>query len=153
MHIFCTSAEAIVLLAGEQGDGPLRFYSEGGALPGVSLTVQQRVPIHEQIVSQVKSIFGHVTAQHIDIDQRFVELIKASPEREVSLYIGRIKGIDPNTVNKWSTMPELLRSMGRDRSRIAYTKAWQVYCGVLSENVSVIETDNLEKYIGFKPEQ
>ena len=72
-------------------------------------------------------------------------------KRDGSMYVARLTA-DPSSIESmpwrtWETLPSLIRSMPKDRNRLAYLKAWQVLTGALDESTKALDVNEVIKHL------
>ncbi|MFK7872914.1 MAG: hypothetical protein AB8C84_07035 [Oligoflexales bacterium] len=131
---FCKTQSAVLLL-GVEIEGVLRFPSapvirRAGRTPVVELFVEYA---KTTINSELRGIDIHYWHQ-------FSETVMLYGE-EQTLCVARILPEQKNICQDWVTMPNLIRSLPKDRSRLPWLKAWQVYAGGYDQECRAVEAD------------
>ena len=154
MLLTCKTNHAVILVGGKFERGLWRFLDAGQPLtPGVPFAVEPLRPINEQIMTAARLADSGLEGLAIHIDQSFTEILTPSVGLEVTLFIGNLPSQrgDEAFTRPWRTMPELLRAMPKSRARLAYLKAWQVFSGAASEEISAVEFNDLGEIQKFMP--
>lgn len=143
----CSTSVAIVLLGVMDERGIMRFPVDAPETPGLMFQPETLKPINEQIFDRIEREVLSRDPGLIDICQEYSCEVTLSDSRQATLYLATMKFQEKNAANQWDTMPELLRAMPKSRNRLAYLKAWQVLTGAMSENIKVIEQEEMARHI------
>jgi hypothetical protein len=147
MHIYCKTPKAIVLVGCESEEGPMRFPTEGGELPGLHIDVDSSQPINEQLIKRVVAYLALPRLSgHVEINQDFSDVLD-NQGVPTTLFLATIHARHASGKLEWPTMPTLLRGMPSDRRRLPYLKAWQVLTGALSANTKAIDLEEALKHL------
>lgn len=148
MHLFCKTDEAILLLGCESEIGPMRFPSESQDLPGLRIKVDPRMPITEQLLAKAAEYIGiEKVKRHVDIVQEHCETFAIEGGKEITLFVGTMHFRHRVAQHSWATMPDLLKAMPKNRTRLPYLKAWQVLTGALTANVKAVDLEEALKHL------
>lgn len=153
LHVQCNTDQAIFLLAVQCPDGLLRFPNDETQWPGLHLSVQPLLGINEQLVTRAQQELSPELAAKISIWQNYSDLIRGSNEEQITFYVGILRP-EAETLNalpkpwqEWRTLPDLIRSLPKDRTRLTYLKAWQVLTGALEETTKALDVDEVARYL------
>lgn len=153
--INCPTTWAVALLAlrSASGQGPFRILTTGNFPPGLLFTPVPLLPLAEQFQAQVHKFHPQLQLARVEWRSDYRDHIAweapAGSAGEATLYIGS-GTVTEATETAWQTLPtlpELLRSMPKDRSRLGFMKALQVLAGGLEQQLRAIETRDLPKSI------
>ena len=125
----------------------MRFPTISPALPGIPIDVRMNMPINEQLAYCASEYLGHgaLLASHIDVAQDFVEIFPGEDGSSMSLYVASLHFRHGISDLSWPTMPQLLRTMPSNRTRLPYLKAWQLLLGGMSGDTKVVEVEDMLK--------
>ena len=151
LHIQCETPEATLLLAVKSPDGVLRFPNDETQWPGLSLKVNILLNINSQLMERSRQEFNDPTLR-IDIWQDYsAQIFDSTGAAVTTLYVAKYSPSDEVQAKlpfqKWETLPALIRSLPKDRNRLAYLKAWQVLSGGLEENTKALDVDEVSRYL------
>lgn len=151
LHVQCSTDEAILLVAVNCPDGLLRFPNDGSPWPGLSLQVQPLLGINEQLIRRSQDELGSALTAKLNIWQEYSDVIREANEDRATLYVAMIRPEAHEIENKpwkeWRTLPDLIRTLPKDRTRLAYLKAWQVLTGALEESTKALDVDEVARYL------
>ena len=149
MHIYCPTEHAILLLGFPDHQGVLSFPTQNTVIPGILLPVKPLTPINDQIISFVFNHWDQATGKNLHLWQNFSSSISLGEKKEATLYVGRVDETFSATRDKqgssfsWSTLPQILKALPKDKSRLPYIKAFQVLTGALTLTTRAVDlTDN-----------
>ena len=148
MHIYSKTKRALLLLGVPSERGVLSFPStvppKEGPHPGLLLDCDLQLPINPQLIDAAElylqeeglGIKMHIWQDYSD------HLLLASGEK-VTVYIARLDRTieDASSQGVMRTMPEWIRGLPKDRSRLLYVRALQVLSGGLTQETKVVELD------------
>jgi len=144
MHIYCETERAIILIGLKDVDGVFRFPTDGEGLHGLMHSVKARTPIVPQIVERVESFFAKTFAGGaVDITPDFAGKCVLASGETVTLYAGVLRDETLKAEQSWQTLPAVLRNMPKDKNRVAYLLALQVFAGTGQESVKAVASENL----------
>lgn len=151
LHIYCNTPVAVFLCGLRDTTGVLRFPPVEGDVPGLSFETRPRTPINEQLIDQLKETLARETGAsaenlELDINQEYSDTVDLPDGRQGTLYVAIGSGVEGP--ESWPRLPDLLRAMPADRSRVPYLRAWQVLTGGLKLNTKALETEDIEKLAG-----
>lgn len=152
LHIHCDTATATLLLAVECEDKLLRFPNDQNGWPGLTVKVDPMLGINGQLLERVKAEPGLMHTPPVSIWQEYSARLEPSPGRDIStLYVAVVRpgsmALQSMPWTQWQTLPEIIRSLPKDRNRLAYLKAWQVLSGALTETTKALDIDEVSRYI------
>ena len=137
MHVYCPTNKVIVLVGFLNSDGVLVFPSQNVNFPGLHFENKALVPIHDQILAYIEQ-FCSLTHVKFELDATFAETLRIENE-DATLYFGLVKNFEGLLPRYVHTLPGLIRTMSKDRSRLAYLKAWQSLTGSREQNIRAVE--------------
>jgi hypothetical protein len=144
MHIYCETERAIILIGLKDVNGVFRFPTDAEGLHGIMLSAKVRTPIVAQIVERVESYFSKTFAGGaVDITPDFAGKCTLSSGESVTLYAGVLRDDSLKADESWQTLPAVLRNMPKDKNRVAYLLALQVFAGTGQESVKAVASENL----------
>ncbi len=151
LHVQCETPTATLLVAVADPQGILRFPNDPLLWPGLTLTVNVMLGINSQLKDRATKDLGEA-GNHIEIWQEYSSpLLGSSGVAESTLYVSRLA--DDKSQNSlietklWPTLPELIRTLPKDRNRLAYLKAWQVLSGGLQESTKALDVEEVVKHL------
>lgn len=151
LHVQCSTDEAVLLVAVNCPDGLLRFPNDASPWPGLSLKVQPLLGINEQLIRRSQAELGPDLTAKLNIWQDYSDMIREGNEDRATLYVAIVRPDSQELENKpwkdWRTLPDLIRSLPKDRTRLAYLKAWQVLTGALEESTKALDVDEVARYL------
>ena len=151
LHIHCSTEEAILLVAVACPDGLLRFPNDASQWPGLSLNVQPLLGINEQLIRRAQEEIGAALTAKLNIWQEYSDVMRVDNHDRATLYVAIVRpeaqDLEGKTWNNWRTLPDLIRSLPKDRTRLAYLKAWQVLTGALEESTKALDVDEVARYL------
>lgn len=151
LHVHCSTDEAIFLVAVSCPDGLLRFPNDDTAWPGLGFHVEPLVGINEQLFKRAAAELGNGLAPKIAIWQEYSDVIKVNGEDHTTLYVGILRPssqeLETTPWQTWRTLPDMIRSLPKDRTRLAYLKAWQVLTGALEESTKALDVDEVARFL------
>lgn len=151
LHVHCSTDQAVLLAAVACPDGLLRFPNDEIPWPGLGVNVKPLVGINEQLLDRAKEVFGPALASQLSIWQDYSDMIRVKDEDLATLYVAILRP-SPDQLESlpwqtWRTLPDLIRSLPKDRTRLAYLKAWQVLTGALEETTKALDVDEVARYL------
>lgn len=134
MAVLCSTDRALALFGIACNDGILYFPVDPKAeLPGILIDVQREKSITPQLEACIRKELGEELSQ---------DEIKTWPEHGETMHDSRgnlltvfVSLITPNSEElpepkeHWHKMPDIIRSLPRDRKRVTYMRAWQILVG------------------------
>lgn len=153
LHVQCNTDQAILLLAIQCPDGLLRFPNDEAPLPGLRLKVQPQLGINEQLIARAQQDLTPALASQISIWQNYSDVVTTSSQESVTFYVGILRPTSEtldtfkSDWKEWRTLPDLIRSLPKDRTRLTYLKAWQVLTGALEETTKALDVDEVARYL------
>ncbi|MEZ4741581.1 MAG: hypothetical protein R3B45_03905 [Bdellovibrionota bacterium] len=141
MHIRCKTEQAILLLGVESKKGFLVFPSNSSKFPGMLFTPEGGKAILEQLDIYASEILTSELAQgELEICDRYFDIVTLDDGSEATLYLATVRNRPELIQNSWSSLPEQLRKMPKDKGRLPFLRAWQVLTGALDLNTKAVET-------------
>lgn len=149
-HIQCETGEAVLLVAVRCSDNILRFPNDESKWPGLSFQVNQLLPINPQLIERAQSELGP-KAQGISIWQEYsaqmLEGVSPIATLYVAMYEPTPEDLADLPTSSWATLPALIRTLAKDRNRLAYLKAWQILSGGLEESTKALDVNEVARYL------
>lgn len=146
-QIYCKTDLAVLLAAVADAKGVLRFpTTEGAALPGLYVDVAPLIPIYEQLKRGASSALGLDVSRNLRIWDEFADEVPLVDGRVATLYVGLLEGMTTDVAARWPVMPDLLRRMDKNRSRLPVLRAWQILQGGLKLDTKAVEAGEVAKY-------
>ena len=145
LHVHCKTPEARLLIAVSDKKGVFRFpVNADQIVPGLKIAVELGAPIGPQLVEVAEQYFKQQgLGLNVNIEQSYLETIETDVGA-VTVYAGSLdKNSDFKAPDEWPTLPELLRKMPKDKNRMAYLKALQVFSGAHTEKIKAVESKDL----------
>lgn len=141
----CKTPYALLLLGCESDIGPMRFPCDPSDGYGLQIEVEAARSINEQLIERTVNFFKlESIRRHVHLHQDYSCEATLPDGKLVTVYVATISGRHRLAKDEWSTMPELLKKMPKDRNRLAYLKAWQVISGVAQELIKAVELEDLD---------
>jgi hypothetical protein len=164
MLIHCNTPTAIILIPLRSAQGTWIFPSHPGPWAGLRLDVAPLQPVIPQIQDLASRCLGvKLQTAGYEVSPGFQEPVEL-PSGPATLYVVRpsvadkplidaesvITGSVTNAHNqdssiRFATLPEWLSRMPATRQRLAWLRAWQVYQGMLEDQVKAVELDEAIK--------
>ncbi len=147
--INCDTPHATLLLAVECEDGLLRFPNDASFWPGLGFKVDMMLPINEQLQSAAKKYIEDQWPK-VSIWQEYSSLLQHDGVMDSTLYVAKIRpdySLLPSAWQSWQTLPALIRTLPKDRNRLAFLKAWQVLSGGLEESTKALDVAEVAKHL------
>ena len=146
--MYSKTNQVVLLLGVPSSQGVLSFPStvpaQEGQLPGLLFTCNGQLPINPQLVEQAESYLreeGLGIKMHIWQD--YSDTLKLASGETATVFIARLdRALSDNSMKQgMKTMPEWIRALPKDRSRLLYVRALQVLSGGLTQETKVVELD------------
>lgn len=152
LHIHCNTEKATLLLAVECEDKVLRFPNDRVAWPGLTLKVDPLLGINSQLMERSKAEPGLAHLPPIEIWQEYSAVLNgSSPAEPSTLYVAIVRpspmSLQTMPWATWETLPAIIRTLDKDRNRLAYLKAWQILSGALTETTKALDIDEVARHI------
>ncbi len=146
MHLKAKTPYALLLVGCHFHDGPMRFPSEDPEFPGLLIAIDDGLTVNEHLIIGAQKVLGpELTGKQIEIHQEFDAPVGLKSGHCATLYLATVSAEHKLGSKDWSTMPDLIRGMPKNRGRLAYLRAWQVLGGALEDNVKAFEIDEIAK--------
>lgn len=138
--IKCTTDHAVLLAGCTDSKGILRFYSEDQAYPGIHITVDSNIAVHDLLEKVLlEKVSKKVTK--FELNHSYTTKLE-TPKGEATLFTGKFFLPDMEKVDLQS-LPEILRAMPKTKTRVAYLRIWQAISGGLTDNIKAVENASL----------
>lgn len=145
--IYCKTDHAVLLLAVRDERGVLRFpSSQGATIPGLHMPVRPLMPIQAQLTAAASDCVERDVALHFRLCDEFADEIRLPDGREATLYVANLEEPRVTAPSSWPVMPDILRSLPRDKSRVPYLRAWQILQGGLQLNTIAVDAEEVKKH-------
>jgi hypothetical protein len=160
MIVHCKTDRAIVLVPMDDGNGLWIFPSDESPWAGLHLDVVPMTPILPQIATMIQERLGFdMERSGYKVCLDFEDIVTLDDQTEVTVYVVQaqklvpassltpgISGRPPRPL-RLATLPEWLGRLPRTRQRLAWLRAWQIYQGVLAQNVKAVEASEVLKAV------
>lgn len=141
MHLYCPTDTAILLLATKDEGGVMRF-------PPIEIAARPLVSIDEQIVQAASAALGLDLTLKIRIEQQYADEMTRADGTVTTVYLATVSdGVAPPAKKEWPTLPDLLRSLPKDRSRLPFMRAWQILTGGLTLNTKAVDMNEAKEHL------
>ena len=174
MIVNCKTDRAVVLVPMDGGNGVWMFPSDASPWAGLHLKVAPLSPIVPQIAEMVRDRLGFdMERAGYEVCQDFADIVMLDhgEDREtngdrsenitlsvtpsITLYALQPRELvpaslipgDPDRPLRLATLPDWLGRLPRTRQRLAWLRAWQIYQGILTQNVKAVEAAEVLKAI------
>ncbi|MCX6118803.1 MAG: hypothetical protein NT027_14780 [Proteobacteria bacterium] len=156
LHLYCNTPYATVLIAVPVNEAPLKFPNDASFWPGIGFKVDPLLSINDQILLAIHKVLPS-SGLKVHIWQEYSDLLQREGVMDSTLYVARIDEPGSQQLDQpkpsfgetqtWSTLPDLIRTLPKDRNRLAYLKAWQVLSGALEENTKALDVAEVVKHL------
>ena len=145
----CRTESAIFLVAVPDEDGVLRFPSDFSHpfLHGLHHLLKPLLPVEPQLIDVACQGLGPNYGPYIQIYGDFSDQISLSGDTQTTLFVGRLAHPEFRAPKTWLSLPDILRSMGKDRRRVAYMRALQVLTGALSLETKAVDVEEVARHL------
>ena len=140
---YCKTDLAFFMVGIKDEKGVMRFPDDKNVRPGIFIEVKPLIPINELMVDGLKRVLGPDWKPDFNICQELSEEIELEDGRSATVYVGTVPDHSFQAPGDWPSMPDILRSMPKNKGRISYLKAWQVLTGGLTINTKVLEAEEV----------
>jgi hypothetical protein len=153
MHIHADTEWAVILIGCADAQNVLRFPVEEG-LPGLLLDCRLSGALLTDVVqarwvtwlrNQIPSEQIHEFLQ-IDIIPNYKTSIRLANGQAGTLYLAKARKAPPVAATL-PNLPDILRSMPKDGSRMPVVRAWQVFAGALAEETNAVVGEQFTKVL------
>ena len=148
MAIHCDTSHAVVLVGARFERGLLRFFDCGNPeIPGVVVQINPKDKVEIQLSRAIRTLIPTVSKIHIF--DSFAEHLEGASEPS-TLFLAQVVDNDEVSaadLKSWRTMPDILGKMAKNRCRLGYLKAWQIFSGAAEESITAIKLGDLEKLL------
>jgi hypothetical protein len=144
----CPTDVAVLLAAVPDANGVLRLPTSGDATaPGLHVRVQPLAPIAAQLVEAAAAAIdlGPAAGMALSLVDGFADPVTLANGEAATLYVGRVSPGAATAPASWPSVPDLLRAMAKNRSRVPYLRAWQVLAGGLDDSVKALDAAEVAK--------
>lgn len=150
LHIHCDTPHATLLIAVQCADQLLRFPNDGSFWPGIGFKVDPVLGINEQLMSAASIHLG-VIGKDLSIWQEYSAVLEHVGVMSSTLYVSKVVPKDfsvlPSAWDSWQTLPVLIRTLPKDRNRLAFLRAWQVLSGGLEESTKALDVEEVARHL------
>ena len=150
VHIHCPTDMAVLVLAVSCPDGLLRFPNDDSPLPGLLIKSKPMALINDLLAECAHQVVP-AAGSTLHIWQDYRGGLKLADNTDATMYVARLTvgadAIKDLPWPTWATLPNLIRSMPKDRNRLAYLKAWQVLTGALDESTKALDVNEVVKHL------
>lgn len=147
LPIYCKTERAVLVLGVFDERKVMYFVNDDLPSPGINLEISGTTPMNQLIAERIMDQFGG--SADFNIYQEFQEVFADEDGIETTLFLGELT-TEGRVDSEWPTMPEILRSMPKNKSRVAYLKAWQVLTGGLQLNTKAVEVSEVKKALNIE---
>ncbi len=156
MLIHCKTDHAIILVPLDSGDGLWMFPSDPGPWAGLRMTVKPLMPIVPQIDAMIQTRLAFDIKQSgYHVCPEFEDIVMLDANTPATLYAvqaSTLKSTESIPVNpdrplRLATLPDWLGRLPHERQRLSWLRAWQIYQGVLVQNVKAVEATEVLKVL------
>ena len=145
----CQTNQALLLVALADAEGVLRFPSDFSheTFYGLHVSIKPLLPVAAQILEAASHALGFDVSRTLDLCQEFADEIPLSHEMKATVFVGLVTHPEFKAPAQWLCLPDILRSMPRDRRRLPYLRALQILTGALSLNTKAVDLDEVAKHL------
>jgi len=145
----CRTESAIFLVAVPDEDGVLRFPSDFSHpfLYGFHHLIKPLLPVEPQLIEVACQGIGQNYGAFMQVYEDFADQISLTGDTQVTLFVGRLAHPEFRAPKTWLSLPDILRSMGKDRRRVAYMRALQVLTGALSLETKAVDVEEVARHL------
>jgi|GEM_PF-1141690 len=155
MLAYCQTPKTVVMATVTGSDGIVRMLADDINQPGLIFEPKPLQPIVEQITTQLQSRSDvREDSLRFHIRANYTDELTLSDGVTATLYIATatasqksLSGIEGGDGSSWRSIPDVLRSMPQNRSRLVYLRAWQVLLGALEDGVKAIDFDEAMRHL------
>lgn len=134
--------EKVIVLAGFLDEKKtFLFPSDNVALPGLHFQNKPLHPISDQISERIKE-HCQIAQISFELNMSFADTFSFQGE-EYTLYLGTVLHEESLLPRYLHTLPYLMKSMSKDRSRLPYLRTLQILAGAHLEEIQVGEDSRL----------
>ena len=148
MHIYSKTEQVIFLLGIPSSKGtlvfPSNFKMNGQEYPGLLFSCNRQLPINPQLIDYAESFLNiKGLGLKIYIWQTYSDTFSFDHGSTATVYMAKLDAPTQSAPlgDEMKTMPQWLRLFPRDRSRLLYVRALQVFSGGLTQETKVVEID------------
>ncbi len=149
-RLYCPTEHAILLVGVPDAIGVLRFpvTPDYGPAPGLHFAPRPLVSIDQQLVAEASRALGTDVALKLDLVQEFADELTLANGAKATIYLGTlVKDAGIAAAADWRSLPDLMRSMAKDRGRLPYLRAWQIMTGGLQLNTKALDLDVVKNHL------
>ncbi len=148
MLVNCKTDRALILVPLDGGNGLWMFPSDPGPWAGLHLQVQPLMPILPQIADMIRSRLGFaLEPAGYQVCPDFEDIVMLESKIPATLYVVQSENLkptgiipaDPSRPLRLATLPEWLGRLPQERQRLSWLRAWQIYQGILVQNIKAVE--------------
>ena len=145
----CQTDQALLLVALADAEGVLRFPSDFSheTFYGLHVNIKPLLPVAPQILEAASQALGFDVSLTMDLCQEFADEIPLSHETKTTVFVGLVTHPEFKAPTQWLCLPDMLRSMPKDRRRLPYLRALQILTGALSLNTKAVDLVEVAKHL------
>jgi hypothetical protein len=145
----CRTDHGIFLVAAPDDEGVLRFPSDFSHpfLYGLHIQIVPLMPVEPQLTNVARQGLGFDFGPFLQIFEDFSDQLSLTPDAQTTLFVGRLAHPEFRAPKTWLSLPDILRSMGKDRRRVAYMRALQVLTGALTLETKAFDIEEVAKHL------
>jgi hypothetical protein len=145
----CPTDHGIFLVAVTDEDGVLRFPSDFSHpfLYGLHIQVRPLLPVEPQLFDLARENIGTDLGAFLRVYEDFSDQLALTEDAKTTLFVGRLAHPEFRAPKTWLSLPDILRSMGKDRRRVAYMRALQVLTGALSQETKAVDVEEVARHL------
>lgn len=145
----CRTESAVFLVAVPDEASVLRFPSDfsHAVLHGLHTQIKPLLPVGPQLMDVAIQGIGSNFGAYLQVFEDFSDQIPLTADVQTTLFVGRITHPEFRAPKTWLSLPDILRSMGKDRRRVAYMRALQVLTGALSLETKAVDVEEVARHL------
>ena len=132
---------ARVLIYTTTKDKIFKFYVKADRLPSLKVELDDITRYQQHIIQKVCTELQLTETNRLSLvcHNQFCQQIKVEPEQNEWLYLLKVEPEKIVSQFQLLSMPEVLRTMEKNRTRLAYLKAWQFLMGAHQSDLTALE--------------
>jgi len=145
----CKTDGAILFVGIPDERGVLRFPSNAAAgdLPGLHVKLQPALGLGEQLAQALSAFLGIDVSRHLEVNATFADELKPAAGPATTLYVAVLRMSGVVAEPAWPSLPDVLRALPRDKSRVPYLRSWQVLTGGYQLNTKAASLEEALKHL------
>jgi len=145
----CKTDVAILFVGIPDAHDVLRFPSNApeAGFPGLHVTLQPALGVGEQLTQALSGFLGVDVGRHLEVNATFADELKPATGPAATLYVAVLRMSGVVAEPAWPSLPDVLRSLPRDKGRVPYLRSWQVLTGGYQLNTKAASLEEALKHL------